>query len=93
MTMKNFEAVLTHVGAKISALRNAWKLYFEGRIDENDAQTLAYEVAAAARPPLRNTFIMVNMDTISPVNGVYGRCGTVGAFACFFCHLSGKRWS
>ena len=44
----NFDAVLTRVGAKMWALEHARELCFEWRIGENDARTLAYEVAAAA---------------------------------------------
>jgi len=39
------------VGAKIYALQNARKLCFEWGIGEIDARTMAYEVAAAAKPP------------------------------------------
>jgi len=46
-----YNAVLTRVGAKIYALRNARELCFEWRFGENDARTLAYEVAAAAELP------------------------------------------
>ena len=49
--LRNSEAVLTRVGAKIHALQNARKLCFEWRFGENDARTLAYEVAAAAKAP------------------------------------------
>jgi len=37
--------------AKIYALQNARKLCFEWGIGEIDARTMAYEVAAAAKPP------------------------------------------
>ena len=37
--------------AKIYALQNARKLCFEWGIGEFDARTMAYEVAAAAKPP------------------------------------------
>jgi hypothetical protein len=37
--------------AKIYALQNARELCFQWRIGENDARTLAYEVAPAAKPP------------------------------------------
>jgi len=39
------------MGAKIYALQNARELCFQSAIGENDARTLAYEVAPAAKPP------------------------------------------
>jgi len=39
------------MGAKIYALQNARKLRFERGIGENEALSLAYEVAPAVKPP------------------------------------------
>jgi len=46
----NIETGLLARTAKCEALQNARELCYEWRIVENDARTLAYEVAAAAAP-------------------------------------------
>ena len=45
------EAGLPARSAKTYALKNARELCFEWGFGETDAQTLAYEVEAAAKPP------------------------------------------
>jgi len=78
------------VGAKIYALQKHPGALFEWRFGENDARTLAYEVAAAATPPLQNTFVVVIPDTPWPLNGVCRFRRAVWALPCFLSHLIGK---
>ena len=79
--------------AKICALQNARELCFQWRIGENDARTLAYEVAAAAKPPQTTPLYLGTRVDTRGRNGQYRRRRAVGALASFLSHLSGKRRS
>ena len=61
------------MGAKIYALQNARELCFQWGIGENDARTLAYEVAPEAKPPQVNPHHMGTRVDTRAGNGEYRR--------------------
>ena len=76
------------MGVKIYALQNALKLCFELGIGENDALTLAYEVAPAEKTPLVTPRQMGTRVHPQGVNGEYRRRRASGR-----CAHSDRRFS